>query len=110
VPRLFEGRLPDLNLGTAGGASCAPELAEKLKTVAKDAAGYTSILNGRFTGGYITRHFGNPGNGVHAVQLELTQSSYMEEAYPFAFDEKLARKLRPTLRRLIEAMLEWAAP
>ncbi len=110
VPRLFEGRLPDLNLGTAGGASCAPGLAEKLAAVANDAAGYSAVLNGRFTGGYITRHFGRPGEGVHAVQLEITQSSYMEEAYPFAFDEALARKLRPTLRRLIEAVLEWVAP
>jgi N-formylglutamate deformylase len=110
VPRLFEGRLPDLNLGTAGGSSCAPDLAERLAAIANDAAGYTAILNGRFTGGYITRHFGNPDAGVHAVQLELTQSSYMEESYPFAFDEGLAQKLRPTLRKLIEAMLEWAEP
>ncbi len=109
VPRLFEGRLPDLNLGTAGGESCAPGLAEKLAAIANDAAGYSAVLNGRFTGGYITRHFGRPGEGVHAVQLELTQSSYMEEAHPFAFNEGLARKLRPTLRRLIEAALEWGA-
>lgn len=110
VPRLFEGRLPDLNLGTARGASCAPELAEKLAAVAYEAVGYSAVLNGRFTGGYITRHFGNPGQGVHAVQLELTQSSYMEENHPFTFDEALARKVRPTLRRLIETALEWAAP
>ena len=109
VPRLFEGRLPDLNLGTAGGASCAPEMAEKLADVAQKAAGYSAVLNGRFTGGYITRHFGNPGQGVHAVQLELTQASYMEESHPFAFDEALARKVRPTLRRLIETSLEWAS-
>lgn len=109
VPRLFEGRLPDLNLGTAGGASCAPDLAERLSAIANEASGYTAILNGRFTGGYITRHFGKPSAGVHAVQLELTQSSYMEEVYPFAFDEELARNLRPTLRRLIEAMLEWGS-
>ena len=109
VPRLFEGRLPDLNLGTASGASCAPGLAEKLAAITDGAAGYSAVLNGRFTGGYITRHFGRPGEGVHAVQLELTQSSYMEESHPFAFDEGLARMLRPTLRRLIEAMLEWGA-
>ena len=109
VPRLFEGRLPDLNLGTAGGASCAPGLAEKLAAIASDAAGYSAVLNGRFTGGYITRHFGRPSDGVHAVQLELTQSSYMEETHPFAFDEGLARKLRPTLRRLIETALEWGS-
>ena len=107
VPRLFEGRLPDLNLGTAGGASCAPELGKKLSAIANEAAGYSAVLNGRFTGGYITRHFGRPGEGVHAVQLELTQASYMEETHPFAFDEGLAQKLRPTLRRLIETMLEW---
>ena len=109
VPRLFEGRLPDLNLGTAGGASCAPGLAEKLAAIAKGASGYSAVLNGRFTGGYITRHFGRPGAGVHAVQLELTQSSYMAETHPFAFDEGLARTLRPVLRRLIEAALEWGS-
>ncbi len=109
VPRLFEGRLPDLNLGTAGGDSCAPDLAAKLQAVADDAAGYTAVLDGRFTGGYITRHFGRPGEGVHAVQLEITQASYMEETYPFAFDEGLAENIRPTLRRLIETMLDWAA-
>ena len=94
MPRLFKGRLPDLNLGTAGGTSCAPELEEDLASIASSAREYSAVLNGRFTGGYITRHFGRPTEGIHAVQLELTQWSYMEEAYPFAFDEALADKVR----------------
>ncbi len=109
VPSLFEGRLPDLSLGTAGGASCAPSLATKLEAVADDAAGYTSVLNGRFVGGYITRNFGRPTDGMHAVQLELVQANYMEESYPFVFDEERADRIRPTLRCLIQTMLDWAA-
>ncbi len=108
VPRFFEGRLPDLNLGTAGGASAAPELAARLAEVAGEAAGYTSILNGRFTGGYITRAYGRPGESVHAVQLELVQATYMDEV-SFAFREDLAAPLRPVLRRMIETMLDWAS-
>lgn len=110
VPRFFEGRLPDLNLGTAAGASCAPELAELLRTVAIAAAasGYSHALNGRFKGGHITRHYGRPEQNIHAVQLELSQRTYMAEQFPFAFDEKLAQLVRPTLREFIGVMLDWA--
>jgi len=82
LPRFFEGKLTDLNLGTAQGASCDPALAQALLGIAKEATGFTSVLNGRFTGGYITRHHGQPAQGVHAVQLEMTQCSYMQEAFP----------------------------
>jgi N-formylglutamate deformylase len=111
VPRFFEGRLPDLNLGTASGTSCAPELAQQLQLVAALAAdaGYTHALNGRFKGGYITRHYGKPEQHIHAVQLEQAQITYMEEHLPFAFDEQRAAQLRPTLRRFMETMLNWAA-
>ncbi len=109
VPRFFAGRLPDLNLGTAGGSSADPGLESGLAAVCENAEGYRSVLNGRFTGGHITRRYGDPAGGVHAVQLELVQATYMDEDPPFAFRDDLAARLRPTLRRLLEAMLTWAA-
>ena len=108
VPRFFEGRLPDFNLGTASGASCAPELAEQLRAVAAAASGYSYALNGRFKGGYITRHYGHPEQHIHAVQLELALCTYMEEQLPFAFDDELAELVRPTLQKFIGVMLGWA--
>lgn len=110
VPRFFEGRLPDFNLGTAAGNSCADELSRRLAAIANSASVYSTALNGRFKGGYITRHYGKPDNNIHAVQLELSQITYMEESYPFKFDDKAAQKVRPTVSRLIETMLEWAEP
>ncbi len=78
-----QGKLPDLNLGTADGASCDPAWAQQLLQLAQQAPGHTAVLNGRFKGGYITRHYGEPARGIHAVQLEMTQCSYMQEALPF---------------------------
>ena len=108
VPRFFEGRLPDLNLGTNGGASCDPALARRVMAVADAAQGYSAVLDGRFKGGYITRHYGRPTDGVHAIQLELSQRTYMAEGAPFAFRGDLAAALRPALRAMLEAMLRWA--
>lgn len=108
VPRFFDGRLPDLNLGTGGGASCAPELEDALNGVLEGAHGYSHVVNGRFTGGYITRTYGDPANGVHAVQLEQAQVSYMDENAPYDYREDLAAGVRPTLRALLETMLAWA--
>lgn len=107
VPWLFEGRLPDLNLGTNSGASCDPRLAERLMAVCAAAKGYSRVLDGRFKGGYITRHYGRPEEGIHAVQLELTQCRYMEEQEPFGYREDLAEPTRGVLRALLEAMLAW---
>jgi len=107
VPRFFEGRLPDLNFGTAGGASAAPGLLSRLEAVAADASSYSWVANGRFKGGYITRAYGDPARGVHAVQLELSQITYMDEDPPFAFREDLAAGIRPVLRALVEAALRW---
>jgi len=109
VPRLFEGRLPDINLGTADGASAADDLAAALLETAGRAAAYTSVLNGRFKGGYITRHYGRPAEAVHAVQLELAQLTYMEEDPPFRFRDDLAAAVRPTLRAILQSMIGWAA-
>jgi N-formylglutamate deformylase len=105
LPRFFTGRLPDFNLGTADGKSCAPGLGEALL---KKDSGYSKVLNGRFKGGYITRTYGNPANKVHAVQLELSESVYMDESAPYGFHEDLARKARPVLRSLLDEMLRYA--
>lgn len=108
VPRFFEGRLPDLNLGTADGASCAPQLANHLLELARSAPGCTAVLNGRFKGGYITRHYGRPAVGVHAVQLELAQLTYMDEQMPFAFRPERASRIQPVLHRMLRAALDFA--
>lgn len=105
LPRFFEGRLTDLNLGTANGASCSPVLAEQLLTIGQAAAGYTAVLNGRFMGGYITRQHGNPTHGIHAVQLEMTQCSYMQESWPFDYLPSVAVGVQPYVRRMLEAVL-----
>jgi N-formylglutamate deformylase len=107
VPRLFQGRLPDLSLGTAGGASCDETLARPLLQTAQSHGGYSAVLNGRFKGGYITRHYGRPGEGLHAVQLELAQLTYMQEDRPYAFDESRAALLRPLLARLLHTVLSY---
>lgn len=107
VPRLFEGRLPDLNLGTFDGASCDAGLAERLDAICTDTRDFSHVLNGRFKGGYITRHYGSPAHHVHAVQLELAQSTYMEEFVPFHYRPDLADNIRPVLQRLLETMIAW---
>jgi len=108
VPRFFEGRLPDLNFGTGGGVSADPELLRVLERTAAEARGYTWVSNGRFKGGAITRNYGDPAKGIHAVQLELSQIIYMGEDPPYEFREDLAAGIRPVLRRLLEAAVAWA--
>ncbi|XAH23931.1 N-formylglutamate deformylase [Xylophilus sp. GW821-FHT01B05] len=108
LPRFFEGKLTDLNIGTGKGSSCEPALAERILEIARSAPGHSAVLNGRFTGGYITRHYGQPGQGVHAVQLEMTQCSYMQEALPFDYLPEVAARVQPTVRRMVEALLEHA--
>ena len=108
VPRFFEGRLPDINLGTGGGGGAAPALAAAAIEAAAEADGYTSVLNGRFQGGYITRQYGRPDKNVHAIQLELSWITYMDEDPPFGFREDLAADVRPALRRIVAALIDWA--
>lgn len=108
LPRFFDGKLPDLNLGTGKGTSCDPVLADTVLGIARQADGYTSVLNGRFTGGYITRQHGRPAQGVHAVQLEMTQSSYMQEALPFDYLPEVAAGVQPHLQRMLQAVLDFA--
>jgi N-formylglutamate deformylase len=107
LPWLFEGRLPDLNLGTASGRSCARSLRQALERVLAGQQRYSHVVDGRFKGGHITRHYGRPEGGVHAVQLEMCWSCYMIEAAPYAVDESRFASLRPLLRSLVDAMLAW---
>ena len=109
IPFLFEGTLPDFNIGTDNGKTCAPAIEAAVFGVAKQAEGYTSILNGRFKGGWTTRHYGQPETGVHAIQMELAQSTHLAtEAVPFAYDEAKAARLRSHLKNILQ-QLEAAA-
>jgi N-formylglutamate deformylase len=108
APRLFDGRLADFNLGTADGASCDPALAQSLFTALKGHPRFSAVLNGRFKGGHITRAFGDPARGVHAIQLEMAEASYMDEISPYTFREAKAREIRPILRRQLEIAMAWA--
>ncbi len=107
VPRFFPGRLPDLNLGTAEGASCAPGLQAAAAGVLARADGFSHVVNGRFKGGYITRHYGRPAAGVHALQLEVAQDCYMDEAPPYRYEPDRSAALIAVLRRLAQTLQEW---
>jgi N-formylglutamate deformylase len=107
APRLFGGRLKDFNLGTADGKSCDPGLADALLVALSRRKDYRSVLNGRFKGGFITRHYGNPAGGVHAVQMEMAESIYMDEASPYTFRNDRAARVRPILKEQLELALDW---
>jgi N-formylglutamate deformylase len=107
VPRFFAGRLPDLNLGTNDGASCEPSVQALATDVIATASGFTHVVNGRFKGGYITRRYGRPAHGVHALQLEMAQAGYMDEADPESFDAARAAPLARVLERLAIVLSEW---
>lgn len=108
LPRLFDGKLPDLNLGTADGASCAAEVLAPVAAIAA-GSGFSAVANGRFKGGHITRQYGRPAHGVHAIQLELCQCLYMDEAAPFAYQPDRAAHLQPTLRAMLTAAADAVA-
>jgi len=106
IPWLFEGRLPDLNIGTAGGQSAHASIgAAVLQAAARDPR-YTHVLDGRFKGGYITRHYGRPAQHVHAVQLEICQCTYMHEVPPCDWDAARAAQVRPVVQAMVEAALQ----
>jgi len=107
IPHLFDGKLPDFNLGTFNNAACDPRLASQLEAICAAHPQYTHVLNGRFKGGHITRHYGNPAQNIHAVQLELCQSTYMEEFEPFRYREDLAGPTRGVLKQLLDGFLVW---
>ena len=104
VPMLFEGRLPDFNLGTADGTSCGADLQWNLTNVLEAQSRYDFVLNGRFKGGHITRHYGRPAEDVQAVQLELAQCQYMDEE-SFAWDQAKAQQVQVAIRDLLRCCL-----
>jgi N-formylglutamate deformylase len=106
MPRFFDGKLPDLNLGTAEGRSCAPALQAAVEAAMGAQTQFTHVSNGRFKGGHITRYYGRPDAGFHALQLEMCQSTYMDETAPFAFRSDLAVQVQPLLERMLHAVLE----
>ncbi len=104
LPQLFEGELPDFSIGTRNGESCSRALEDSLRKVLDLQQHYSYVMNGRFKGGYITRHYGRPGSGIEAVQLELRQAVYMDEA-TFEYDEPRALRVQPVIRALLEGAL-----
>ena len=106
LPRFFEGRLTDLNLGTADGRACAPALQAAVEAQMAGQGEFSHVSNGRFKGGWITRHYGAPSQGVHALQLEICQCTYMDETAPFAYRTDLAARVQPLLQRMLAAVLD----
>ena len=105
LPFLFEGRLPDLNLGTGAGSSCSPALQRQLESTLAAQDGYDWVANGRFKGGHITRHYGDPARGIEAVQLEISQRNYMDED-SFEYLPQRASRLQSLLSTLLGVCLE----
>ena len=112
VPRLFDGELPNFNLGTYSGASCDPALTAAVEA-ACDASGFSRVTDGRFKGGWTTRHYGQPGAGVHAIQMELACRGYMADpadadTWPTPYDPARAAPMRAALTDVLNACLDFA--
>ena len=102
IPFLFEGTLPDFNIGTDLGRTCDGRIEAAAAEMAGRAEGYTSVINGRFKGGWTTRHYGQPDTGVHAIQMELAQVTHLAtEAPPFTYDAGKAERLRRHLKNIL---------
>ncbi len=106
VPRLFEGTIPDFNIGTNRGSSCSGELEQAIVDVLQLQSKYSHVTNGRFIGGYITRNYGHPKENVHAVQFELSQATYMDET-SLDWNSDRAHAVQPVFQQLILAILKW---
>ena len=104
---MFVGTLPHMNLGTVAGSSCAATLRDALAAVLAAQADFSHVIDGRFKGGHITRHFGRPRNGIHAVQLEMCWRAYMDESKPYRWHPERAVRVTPLLRALVQVMLQW---
>ncbi len=104
VPYLFDGILPDFNIGTNSGKSCAPEITAAVEAVCKASKNYSHVTNGRFKGGWTTRHYGRPETGVHAVQMELSQDTYMQSGEPWAYDEPRASHVTRPLKSILHSL------
>ncbi|MGY6631993.1 MAG: N-formylglutamate deformylase [Wenzhouxiangella sp.] len=107
VPRLFDGQLPDINLGFNDGLSCAPELADSVCELLAGQNHFSWVADGRFKGGYITRHYGMPASGVHALQIEISQACYLDEQRPSEFGPQRASPLMDLLASIAERLLAW---
>ncbi|WP_170563714.1 N-formylglutamate deformylase [Ruegeria atlantica] len=108
IPFLFEGELPVFNTGTNDGSTCDTAIEQAVHDVATRAEGFTSVLNGRFRGGWTTRHYGRPANGIHAIQMEIAQRAYMDETPPWAWNEDRAARLRPHLATMLTRLNDLA--
>ena len=109
MPRFFDGKLPDLNLGTDEGRACAAPIQAAVEAVMASQSVFTQVSNGRFKGGHITRHYGRPDDKIHALQLEMCQCTYMDETAPFAYRSDRAALVQPLLERLLHAAVETCA-
>ena len=107
LPWLFEGTLPHMNLGTVGGTSCAPSLRDALCAVLAAQHDFSHVVDGRFKGGHITREYGRPLQGFHAVQLEMCWRAYMDETPPWRWHPTRVAEVTPLLRCLVQALLDW---
>ncbi|WP_299675484.1 N-formylglutamate deformylase [uncultured Roseobacter sp.] len=107
IPFLFAGTLPDFNIGTNLGNTCAPEIETAIAALCARAEGYSTVTNGRFKGGWTTRHYGRPSSGFHAVQMELAQSTYMLERAPWSYVGERADRLRVHLASILKFLSDW---
>ncbi|MEC7258723.1 MAG: N-formylglutamate deformylase [Pseudomonadota bacterium] len=108
IPFLFPNILPDFNIGTNSGETCAGSVEKAVENLCATAPRYTHVVNGRFKGGFTTRHYGNPGAGVHAIQMELAQSTYMDETPPWRWNDARADRLRPILKNILNTLQDLA--
>jgi N-formylglutamate deformylase len=102
IPYLFDSQLPDLSIGDSGGSTCSGRVTQAIAATCADAHEYSHVINGRFKGGWTTRHYGHPEEGVHAVQMELAQRRYLKsEVPPFSYDVEQATQLRCVLKNIL---------
>ncbi|MGB0959552.1 MAG: N-formylglutamate deformylase [Halocynthiibacter sp.] len=107
IPFLFDDVLPDFNIGTNLGTTCATDIEASVVAICAEAKGYTSVQNGRFKGGWTTRHYGRPLDGYHAIQMELAQSTYMQEQAPWTYEDDRAYLLRSHLKSILDTLAAW---
>jgi formiminoglutamase len=108
IPFLFDGVLPDFNIGTDEGRTCESAIEALVTQRCHAAEGYRTVLNGRFKGGWTTRHYGRPTDGLHAIQMELAQSTYMLEHPPWTYESHVAERVRPHLKLILQDLTRWS--
>ncbi|MFN3171767.1 MAG: N-formylglutamate deformylase [Hyphomicrobiales bacterium] len=107
IPFLFDGKLPDFNIGTNLGTTCDKAVEAAVSDLCAKAEGYSSTVNGRFKGGWTTRHYGRPSEGWHSIQMELAQSTYMPERSPWTYEPSAAESLRHGLKTILQTLTNW---